>query len=444
MPPKLALFLTVVFVAVLFRRDFREKPNVTPALWLPLIWTLLIGSRSVAQWLSVLGFRVLGSSPEEGNPIDAVVYFTLTAAAVYVLSKRQVTIAQFCRDNPWFVAFFLYCLVSIAWSDFPFIAFKRWIKALGHPAMALILLTEPDPEESVTRLMKRSAYVLIPFSILLIKYFPMIGRHWDEFTGIASNGGVNLNKNGLGGGCMVFGYFFFWHLLKTWKSERGITRRNELLLIGGFLLMIAYLLRKAHCATCSLSLLIVIALTILLGRRWVHKRQILAYAVSAVVILAVAELTFGIFGHVVDLTGHESTIEGRQVLWRELLAMGTNPLFGAGYESFWLGDRLKKLWEAHWWQPTQAHNGYLETYLNLGLVGLMLLVGLIASTFMKIRRELLTDFEWGRFELSFLVAIVLRNWTEASFRGLALSWFVFHIIALQYPNRRVHVRVVTS
>jgi exopolysaccharide production protein ExoQ len=438
MPPTLALFLTVVFTWILFRRDARERSNVTSALWLPLIWMLLVGSRSVGQWLSVLGLHQMGSA-EEGNPIDAAVYFTLTVAAVVVLNKRQVSVAQICRDNPWFAAFFIYCLVSIVWSDFPLIALKRWIKALGHPAMALVVLTEPDLEESLTRLLKRSAYVLIPFSILLIKYFPEIGRTWDEFTGMASNNGVNLTKNGLGGACMLFGFFFFWHLLRVWKSEPGLARRNELILIFGFLFLIGYLTRKAHSATSALGLLIAIGLTILLGRRWLNKRQILAYAVSAVVTLTVAQLTLGIFDDIVSLTGHEATIIGRANLWHDLLAVPINPIVGVGFESFWLGDRLQAIWSTHWWHPTQAHNGYLETYLNLGLVGLAILLGFIASIFFKIRVELLRNFEWGRFRLGLFVAILLHNWTEASFRGLGLSWFMFHIIALEYSNRPVYL-----
>ena len=37
-----------------------------------------------------------------------------------------------------------YGLLSVLWSDFPLIAGKRWIKTLGHPVMALIILTEPE------------------------------------------------------------------------------------------------------------------------------------------------------------------------------------------------------------------------------------------------------------------------------------------------------------
>ena len=49
--------------------------------------------------------------------------------------------------------------------------------------MALIVLTEPDPEEALTRLMKRCAYVVVPVSILFIKYYPQLGRAFDPWTG---------------------------------------------------------------------------------------------------------------------------------------------------------------------------------------------------------------------------------------------------------------------
>ena len=50
---------------------------------------------------------------------------------------------------------------------------------------------------------------------------------------------------------------------------------------------------------------------------------------------------------------------------------------GTGFESFWLGPRLDKIWSVYRWRPTQAHNGYLEIYLNLGWIGIMLLAVVI-------------------------------------------------------------------
>jgi len=440
LPPTLALFLTVGFVIFLFRRDIRQRPNVTGALWLPLIWVLLMASRSVAQWLYILHFPVALGSLEEGNPLDALVYSSLIIAGLYVLNKREVSLSEAFRNNGWLMAFLLYCFIAILWSDFPFVAFKHWIKVLGHPIIVLVLFTEPDPEEALVRLMKRSAYVLVPFSVLFIKYYPEIGRQFDEWTGLPMNNGIAQNKNGLGSLCLVLGFFFVWYFLKTWRAEKSKARRDELRLLGVFLVMIAWLLRQSHAATATLCLLIAIAVILVLQRPWVNKKLIGTYALLALVVLIVAELAFGVFDRVADFTGHQATIMGRAELWRQCLALHTNPIFGVGFESFWLGDRLQLLHEGRPWQPNEAHNGYLEIYLNMGLVGLFMLFGLIIATFRKIRFELFRNTDWGRFRLGFLAAIVFYNLTEATFRGLSLTWFVFFIIAMEYPDPRFAYR----
>ena len=90
---------------------------------------------------------------------------------------------------------------------------------------------------------------------------------------------------------------------------------------------------------------------------------------------------------------------GRMELWRDCLDVDTNPIFGVGFESFWLGDRLHMIKEGRPWQPNEAHNGYLEIYLNLGWVGIFMLFGLIIAAFRKIRLELFRNPDWGRFRI---------------------------------------------
>ena len=172
MPPVIALFLTLAFIVFLSRRDSREESNVSGALWIPLIWFLITGSQFVSQWLSMLGVPVSTTSAEDGSPIDRIIFFSLMLSGVYVLHQRRVTISEFARNNVWLTIFLVYCLVAILWSEYPFVAFKRWIKILGHPIMALVVLTDPDPIQAVRRLFKRAAFVLIPMSILFIKYYP--------------------------------------------------------------------------------------------------------------------------------------------------------------------------------------------------------------------------------------------------------------------------------
>ena len=197
-----------------------------------------------------------------------------------------------------------------------------------------------------------------------------------------------------------------------------------------------WLLSMAHSSTSLVSLFIGLVIVVILGRQFVDKQLIGTYLIIAVIVFVVAESAFGIYSSAIQLLGKDPTLTDRTLLWSELLKVENNPLFGTGFESFWLGERFQKFATSRWWQPNQAHNGYLETYLNLGLVGLFLLVGLLIATFWKSRRELLTNFQFGRFRLGFLLALIAYNWTEASFKNISATWFVFYIIALDYPLRQ--------
>jgi O-antigen ligase len=79
------------------------------------------------------------------------------------------------------------------------------------------------------------------------------------------------------------------------------------------------------------------------------------------------------------MVGRDTTLTGRTNLWAELLREPINPLLGTGYQSFWPGPRTEYFWAKYSFHPNQAHNGYLETYLNGGFLGVCLLVAMIVS-----------------------------------------------------------------
>lgn len=434
MPPLLASVLVLGFVVWLFRRDFRERPNVTRALWIPTLWLLLIGSRTVAQWLELIGGGLGGGgSNEEGTPVDAVAFFLLILAGAHVLYQRRINLAAIMAHNRWLTIFLIYCFLAIFWSDFQFVAFKRWIKILGHPIMTLVVFTEPDPEEAVTRLIKRCAYIIVPISILFIKYFPQWSHEDNPFGGPAGLTGITLDKNMMGSVCLILGLFYFWHWLKTRQAEKTRERRQELFLCVVFLGMIGWLLNSVHSSTSTVSLLVGVALILFLGLPFVDRRRIGTYLLVGGLAFGLAEMLFGIIDLVINLLGKDPTLTDRTKVWKLVLEVQTNPLLGAGFESFWLGDRREQIWRHFWWHPIQAHNGYLETYLSLGLIGLALMLALIVATFFKGRRALLSGDEFGRFRLAFLAAFVLYNWTEAAFKATHPVWFVFYMIAIDCP-----------
>lgn len=442
MPPFLASILTWAFVFYLFRRDIAEKPNVTGAIWIPTLWLLIITTRAVSTWLGMCGISAAGISLEEGSTVDALVFFALICAGMRVLYMRRVSVAEVIRNNRWLTLYLLYCLTAVLWSDLPFVAAKRWIKDLGHPIMVLILLTEPDFTEALARLLKRCAYVVVPVSILYVKYYPEWGRGYNEWNGTAYYTGITESKNALGFDCLILGFFFIWHLLVTYRKEKNKARRDEIVLCIAFLSMIGWLFSMADSKTPLVSLTIALCVLAATGVAWINKHRIGGYILAAGLMIAAVELTFELYDDVLKLLGRDASLTERTPLWAELRRWGQlNPILGTGFESFWLGERREKIWKILRWNASQAHNGYLETYLNLGLVGLSLLLCLLSATYAKTRRALVNDYWFGRFRFSFLFAILAYNWTEASLYGLHPVFFMFFLIAIDYP---VQTAVTTS
>jgi O-antigen ligase len=300
--------------------------------------------------------------------------------------------------------------------------------------MALVVLTEPNMEESLARMFKRASYVLLTVSVLFIKYFPELGRNNKEWGGESPFCGITLGKNALGVDCLVFGLFYFWRLLQVWQWEKDLVRRDELRLTILFLLMDGWLFKRAHSSTCIGAMALGTAVLLALGWDRLNRQRIGTYAMVIIIFCVSMEWMFGISALALKLLNRDPTLTGRVFVWQQAMALQPNPLLGAGFESFWMGERLQKMWDIHWWHPNEAHNGYVETYLNLGIVGCVLLLGVLLSSFWKCKRAYLTNFSFGRFRLSWFAAIIVYNWTEAAFKALHLIFFLSFIVFLDYTT----------
>ena len=73
------------------------------------------------------------------------------------------------------------------------------------------------------------------------------------------------------------------------------------------------------------------------------------------------------------LLGKDPTLTGRTGIWKLVIASAVKrPILGFGYRAFWTGlqGESAHLALTEGWSPTGAHNGFLDVWLNLGLVGL--------------------------------------------------------------------------
>lgn len=437
MPPVVALALTLLFIGFLFRRDYKQGYTPSLALNIPCIWMLILGSRSVTEWI-YLGAPVSGGDIAEGSPLDRAVFFLLMGAGVLVLFKRGISWSQVFRNNIALMVFFLYCGISILWSDFPFVSSKRWFKGLGDPIMVLIILTDRDPLRAAESVLRVCTNILVPLSVLFIKYYPHLGRTYSEWTGAATYTGVTTNKNMLGFMLMVCGLALVWRLYSRWGSESG----NKMDNIGIPLLLlclVGWLFQAADSKTSLMGLTLGVLIFSVLGLR-TARAHITAYLMAGILSFLALQLSFNISTAIIEAAGRDATLTGRTELWDVVLQMQQHPILGFGFDSFWLGDRLKTLQDRWYFRPTQAHSGYIEMYLNLGLFGCVVFAGVIISCFSKLRALLISSpqmTEWvifGRLGMAFLGTYLVYNYTEAAFKTPHFLFVIFLLFAIKYAQ----------
>jgi exopolysaccharide production protein ExoQ len=446
MPPTLALTASALFSAVLLLREQIKTRDVSSAIWLPCVWLFFLGSRAPSEWLGVQS-GVSTETVMDGSPTDRVIYGVLIVGALFVLLQRRVEWIAFFRRNAWFIAFFVYAAVSIYWSDFPDIALKRWLKGLGDPMMAMIVLSEANPGAALLTLLRRLAAVLLPLSIVFIKYFPQLGRTYDSWSGAPAYTGITMNKNMLGYLLLVFGLMAICSLV-TWRSQSRSETRGDRSIAVVLLLMVGWLFWVADTKTPLVSLAAA-SLAVLASTVPVLRRRFGIVLILAVVVTGALQVVFGISEQALAQVGRDATLTGRTEIWAAVLGLSTNPFIGTGFESFWLGSRLKTMWGLFpVFRPIQAHDGYLEIYLNLGLIGLFLVLGYLVSSYRWIAARLNAEESHeliardanetivARFALGYLLAFALYNVTEASFQPLNFLFVILLLATLQSRELR--------
>lgn len=436
----LPTLICILFILYLFWID-RKKDGPSYALWIPLAWMFFAGSRYVSSWLG-LSAPVMTDSNAEGDIVNAVSFFLLIVAGVLVLSRRKIDWGRLLSQNKWIWLYFLYCGISITWSDFPFVSFKRWIKEIGNPIMVLVILTEKRPYEAIGVILRRLAFLWLPLSALFIRYYGELGRGYTA-QGKQMFTGVGQQKNDLGLICLISGIYFFWNFLLNRKGSFKLGERGtvvDLILLG----LVLWLLHMSNSAT-SWACLVVAASLFFVGRIKVVAQKpdkIIFWGIVVISFFFFLEATPNVSDFVIRFLGRDQTLTERVPMWELLKGMATNSFVGVGYQSFWLGPRLEKIKGELGVVFNQAHNGYLEQYLNLGYIGVAFIGVVLLSGLLKVRRHLNVDYPSAMLRLSFIVTALLYNYTEASFYGLNNMWlltlFAIIEISVQHEHGSAH------
>jgi exopolysaccharide production protein ExoQ len=431
----LVLLLASLVIIWLLYADAKARPSVSPSTWVVVVWAVIYASRSVTSWFSAPGQG--SGSPEsydESHPVEAIIYMSLIVTGLIVLWRRRVHPSAVLDGNRWFAIFYLFWLISFLWSDDPVITVKRIVKDLGNVVMTLVILTGRDPADAVKAAFVRAAYVCVPISVVLIRYFPDLGRVYvgynlDELMYV----GVTTQKNSLGVLALVASLFLLWDLGQASGFPRGVAAKTLWAGRASVLLMSWYLLIIADSATSLVCAILGSLLLLALARRSARQGpwRVEAFGLGAFLALWIFDSFLGIKEAFIRSLGRDMSLTTRTDIWPILLRYQDNPLVGAGFNSFWAGRRLVQLHDSVG-GIIQAHNGYLETYLNGGLVGVGLLAVLLIAGYRQARRASVRGAPDGGLRFVLIILAIIHNFTEASFNKLSILWLATVFALMDY------------
>ena len=162
------------------------------------------------------------------------------------------------------------------------------------------------------------------------------------------------------------------------------------------------------------------------ARPFFRARPSAVHAFALTVLLA-GSLTMLLGGEddAVKAMGRNPDLTGRTDIWRTVIPMVPNSMLGAGFETFWCGPRKKIFHDTFGGMSmaNEAHNGYIEVYLNLGWLGVGLIALILWHSYRTAVSAFRRDSSLGPLLVAYVPALVAYNIGEAGFRMLSLPWF---------------------
>lgn len=412
----------------LIRSDIAQRPGISSAIWIPTLWFGILASRPLSMWIGFGG----AADTMEGSPVDRMIYFVLIAAAAYTLVKRQLNWGIIVTDNWPVFLFYAYLFISIFWAESAFVSFKRWFKDFGNVLIALVVLTEVDWQQAIRAVFVRCAYVLVPLSVIFIRWFPDLGRRYTMHSGELEATGVTTQKNSLGVLVVVCGLILIWDWMERSRPETDHRSKWERWVPTIILVIGAYLLYQCDSKT-SIACLLLGAGVLAATRLPVLREKISTLGIGMLVtgiLFYILDAMFGLKEVIVKSMGRDMTFTGRTDVWRELLNLKTDSVLGTGFCSFWSDERFQSKLPEWLAEGRSAHNGYLELYIDGGYVGLFFLAIMLIVIAFRINRQLATSDNYAVVRFAVFLVMLIGNVSESHFGRMSPLGFLFLLAAI--------------
>lgn len=418
-----------------------------------------------------------GASEGDGSPklssssLMQFVFFLIYLVTIFLLVKSWKQVLNLLAKDKFILLLVGLAIISVFWSYAPELTLRRSMALVGTTLFGIYFGTRYSIKQQL-QLLACTFGIAIILSLVFVLVFPeygiMAGKHAGTWRGIFTHKNVF-------GQIMMLSSIVFWLLAVD-------ARNNRFLFWFGFSISLIFLIIST--SKNALISMVVILVGLCLYWTWQRRYELTIIALVAIGLLSTSTfaqinpyVSFSFNGNnqpnVVNIKPSSSekksvapelepnlakmkrdsektqqeqdnklqTLTNRTLLWSRLWPMIEKRLWlGYGYSAFWkrFGGEATSTWLTKWWQPGHAHNGWLELWLDLGLLGVVIFsLGFFLSFFRSlsvIAKGRTLEHFWP---VLYLLCFVLVNLTESRLlKQHEIFWILYVAVAFSLLSWR--------
>lgn len=340
-------------------------------------------------------------------------------APLLILSRINAMILLLLR-NPILLLTIFWVWLSVLWSLEPEITLRRGLGLTVFTLLACYLTLRHDFDWVLEKIAWICLFLLAT-SIFFVLFLPHLGIMPDG----GSLRGVYTHKNGMGAFLVLA-----IAVLPPAIAAHLVNRKIGLIALFGAVLLLV----PVNSATA-----LVVGLVVLTAYAFLFGWRLSARIGVTVTLFGLSILSLLVLTVVANIDlifaalGRDASLTGRTDLWRFIWSMiEQRPFFGYGYGAFWDFPTFVQygLDAFGWGRPIpQAHNGYLELLLGLGVVGLALFSIFIGSLVARAMAAFgHKDSQVAVLALALIVGYLLHGMVESNLLAQSSIFWVLIVV----------------
>jgi len=360
---------------------------------------------------------------------ELMLWFVTLLLSTWVLSRDGLLQSYLDRykKNWLLIAFVGFATISLSWTIYPAATFYQLAVLIFTTLIAGYIGVRYDIGQFINILIWIGC-IFATASFLMAWLEPEIGMTFARPYNGAWRG-IFWHRNHLGSLMALFNAVFLFKIVESFSK-----RLIKPLIFNFFFYALTLLLVRMSASATGLILFMLLNFGFFVGWAWVNwgwRLQPIHYYLLAIVSFVAFILGMLNLDYLLGFVNRNSSLTGRIPLWNYLINLVINqrPLIGFGFGAIWnfASFRNDTARLVNWLYAVQiGDNGFIDIFLHLGIVGLILFVTVIILTCIRaIKFAINQRTLFGQFPLLLMGYIVVANITFSLFAEIeSFIWMI--------------------